>query len=156
MKFKLLITIALSILIFLPASSQNNGKKSREEMRREFKEFKIKFIAQEIEVGPTQMKEFTELYSQLEDERGKLFETTHKLEKSVKKNKEATEADYQKLNKAINDTKIKDAEISSRYDEKFSKILTPRQVVKMKDAEESFRRKMHEMRHNRKMKKKGK
>ncbi len=47
----------------------------------------------------------------------------------------------------MTDAKAKDAEISKRYDEKFSRLLTAKQVYKMKDAEEGFRRKMHEMRH---------
>ena len=42
--------------------------------------------------------------------------------------------------------KAKDAEISKRYEEKFAKLLTPKQRYKLKDAEESFRKKMQEMR----------
>ncbi len=156
MKLKIFSLIALALLMFLPAAAQSNAKKSREDMRREFKEFKIKFIAQEIDVTAEQMKDFTELYSQMEDERGKIFGTAHKMGKSIKAKKNASDTEYQKLNNLINEAKEKDAQISKEFDSKFSKILTSRQIVKMKDAEECFRRKMHEMRHNKKMKRKGK
>ena len=99
MTSKHVLLLILSVIMAFPLAAQKEGgKRSRAEMRREFKEFKIKYIAQEIELGASQIQEFTELYSQM-------------------------------------------------YDEKFSRLLTAKQVYKMKDAEEGFRRKMHEMRH---------
>jgi len=52
-------------MAFPLAAQKEGGKRSRAEMRREFKEFKIKYIAQEIELGASQIQEFTELYSQM-------------------------------------------------------------------------------------------
>ena len=49
--------------------------------------------------------------------------------------------------------KEKDAELSKKYDDKFSKFLSPKQLYKMKEAEESFRRKMQEMRRKKSKKK---
>ena len=148
MTSKHVLLLILSVIMAFPLAAQKDGgKRSRAEMRREFKEFKIKYIAQEIELGASQIQEFTELYSQMEDEKHKVFSATRKLERSVKANKNATEKDYQSLSEAMTDAKAKDAEISKRYDEKFSRLLTAKQVYKMKDAEEGFRRKMHEMRH---------
>lgn len=145
MKHILLLFVAV-LLAFPVAAQQKGQKRNKAEMRREFREFKIKYIAQEIEVSPAQIKEFTELYSQMEEERHKVFSATRKLERSVKANKNATEKDYQALSEAMTEAKAKDAAISKRYDEEFSRLLTAKQVYKMKDAEESFRRKMQEMR----------
>lgn len=145
MKHILLLFVAV-LLAFPVAAQQKGQKRHHAEMRREFREFKIKYIAQEIEVSPAQIKEFTELYSQMEEERHKVFSATRKLERSVKANKNATEKDYQALSEAMTEAKAKDAAISKRYDEEFSRLLTAKQVYKMKDAEEGFRRKMQEMR----------
>ena len=49
----------------------------------------------------------------------------------------------------MTEAKEKDAEIEKKYDAIFSEFLTSKQVYKMKDAEEKFRNKMHEMRHKR-------
>ena len=67
----------------------------------------------------------------MEDEKHKVFSATRKLERSVKANKNATEKDYQSLSEAMTDAKAKDAEISKRYDEKFSRLLTAKQVYRM-------------------------
>ena len=154
MRTRHLIIILLGLILSLPVHAQKNKHKERHaEMRKEFREFKIKFIAQEISLQPEQTKEFTELYSQMEDEKFKVFSSAHKLECSVKANKNATDADYTKLSEAMLNAKEKDAELSKKYDDKFSKVLSPKQLYKMKEAEESFRRKMQEMRRKKSKKK---
>ena len=108
MTSKHVLLLILSVIMAFPLAAQKEGgKRSRAEMRREFKEFKIKYIAQEIELGASQIQEFTELYSQMEDEKHKVFSATRKLERSVKANKNATEKDYQSLSEAMTDAKAK-------------------------------------------------
>ena len=74
----------------------------------------------------------------------------------MKENKNATEQDYEALSEAINTSKIEDAEMEKRYDGQFSKFLTGKQIFKMKEGEESFRKKMREMRREKRHGKKGK
>ncbi len=123
------------------------GKKSREEMRKEFKEFKMKFIAQEIDLEDDQKKQFFEIYNQMNDERTSIFEQTRRLERKVRKDSQATEEDYAAVSRAITEAKEKDAAIEKKYDAKFSTFLSSKQLFKMKAAEEKFRKKMSEMRH---------
>lgn len=144
MKIRHVILLFIALLVSFGASAQK--RKNHSEMVKEFKEFKIKYLAQEMGLGSDRVKEFGELYSQMEDERHKVFSGVHKLEKSVKANDKATDEDYTRLSEAMTQAKAKDAEISRRYDDRFAKILTPKQMYKMKEAEEQFRKKMHEMR----------
>ncbi len=146
---KILLTLLLGIFSVAGLFAQPKGheKKSREEMRKEIDEFKKKFIAQEIDLKDDQKKEFFELYTQMNNERMKVFEQTRALERKVKKNADASEADYKAVSKAITEAKEKDAEIEKKYDAKFSKFLTSKQIYKMKSAEEKFRNKMQEMWH---------
>lgn len=153
MNVRNLLLIAAVALFALPSMGQ---KKNREEMHREFREFKIKYIVQEIELPADKAKEFGEIYLQMEEERHKNFSTTRKLEKSVTGNSKSTDADYARLSEALVQSKSKDADITRRYEEKFSKLLTPRQLYKMKDAEESFRRKMEQMRKQKRGKRRAK
>lgn len=148
--------LVLSLLFLFAVSSgfaqKNSARKSPEEMRKEMREFKLKFLAQEIELRDDQQKDFIETYDQLMDERTLLFDNTRKIEKKIRREKNVTEADYEALNKAKTEAKEKDAQIEKKYDEKFSKFLTGKQLFKLKNAEEKFRKKIIEMHHSKKHK----
>ena len=72
------------------------------------------------------------------------------LKKKLKKNPDATEEDYQKVTDSMNKAKAEAASIEKEYDEKFAEFLSQKQIFKMKSAENEFRQKMEEMRHNKK------
>lgn len=151
-----LCSLALMLILCVAggyAQKQRDPNK-RETMRRELEEFKIKFIAQEIELKEDQKKQFFEVYNRMNDERIKIFEQTRALERKVRKDANATDADYEALSKAITEAKEKDAEIEKKYDAVFSTFLTSRQIFKIKSSEEKFRRKIHEMWHKKKGKSK--
>ncbi len=150
MNRKILLIILAVILGVGTVCAQGKGKKSREEMRKEFREFKIKFIAQEIDLQEDKQKQFAEVYDQMCDERMKIFEQTRKLERKINKESNATEEDYASVSRAITEAKEKDAAIEKKYDAKFSTFLSSKQIFKMKAAEEKFRKKMSEMRHKKK------
>lgn len=143
-KFSCLMLLLLAVMI--PVCAQNKDK-DRQNMRKEITEFKMKYLAQEMELKDDQQKKFFELYSQMSEEKGKLFRETKALEKKLSDSKDASDEEYQKVSKAITAAKEKEAEIDKKYDEKFSEFLSQKQIFKMKSAEEQFRNKMHEMRH---------
>ena len=105
----------------------------------------MKFLAQEMDLKDNQIEQFKELYSKMSSEKRKAFATAMKLERKLKADKEAHEADYEAAAKAMDEAKIKDHEIDKRYDDQFAKFLTAKQRFKMKSAEEAFRRKMEQM-----------
>lgn len=152
---KTLLLLIVAIVACGSAYAQRPGKgKSREEMRKDLREFKMKFIAQEIDLKEDQQKQFTEVYGRMLDERMKLFEETRGLERKLKKEgADVSDEEYSKVNKSLSEAKEKDAEIEKRYDAEFSKFLTGKQIFQMKGAEEKFRQKMSEMRHKNKSKK---
>ncbi len=82
-------------------------------------------------------------------ERGKLFRSTREIEKKLRDGK-PSEQEYTEACRALTEAKEKDAEIEKKYDAIFSEFLSSKQIYKMKDAEEKFRNKMHEMRHKKK------
>lgn len=144
---KLLLLIVVALIGSLPIFAQSKAKgKNHHEMRKELREFKIKFLAQEMELTEEQQKQFVPLYDQMSQEKHAIFKETRDLEEKVSSNKNATEADYDALSKKMLEAKQKDAFIEKNYDEKFSKFLSAKQIVKMKTAEDKFRRKMHDMR----------
>lgn len=130
-----------------PVDYPSPDGKSREQIFKEIQEFKMKYLAQEMELKEDQRQQFIELYDEMSRRRFALMKSARDIEKRVKKIKDATEEDYQSVTEAWNKAKVEDAEIEKEYDAKFSVFLTQKQIFKMKTAEESFRKKMEEMRH---------
>lgn len=141
------ILILCLLVACVPAFARSEKDKKNENMKKELQEFKLKFLAQEMELKEDQQKKFFDLYSQMTEEKIKLYKETKALEQKLSSSTNASEAEYEAVSKAITSAKEKDAEIEKKYDEKFAQFLTPKQIFKMKSAEEKFRIKMHEMRH---------
>ncbi len=143
--------LLLILLFFIGCSSavfaQKQDDKKMKDMMKELREFKIKYIAQEIELKDDQKEVFVELYNEMSDKRMDVMRDAWDMERKLKKNKEATEADYQAATDAMTKAKAKDAEIEKSYDDRFAKILSQKQIFKMKEAENEFRKKISEMRH---------
>ncbi|MDE5881815.1 MAG: hypothetical protein K2H60_08805 [Muribaculaceae bacterium] len=143
----LLLILVLIIGCCSPSFAQKHDGKKGENMMKELREFKVKFIAQEIDLKEDQKARFVELYNEMCDKRVDAMRDAWKMERELKKNKDATEADYQAVTDAMTKAKAKDAAIEKDYDEQFAKFLTQKQIFKMKEAENEFRKKMSEMRH---------
>lgn len=127
----------------VPVSAQ---KKHKNGMQKEISEFRIKFVAQEIELRAGQQKQFVELYEKMMAERRAAFEEVRRLDKALREDKNPSEADYKALSDARTKAQAKAAEITARYDALFSKFLSQKQILKMKEADDKFRQKMMEMR----------
>ena len=141
------------------AQSQKTNSSARTpvpEMVREVMEFKLKYIAGELDLRDDQKQRFNEVYTKLENERRGIFCKARNLEMKLRKDPNASEEEYNTVSNAINEAKTKEAELDKRYDAIFSEFLTKKQIYKLKEAEETFRNKMREMRQkNKEGKKKG-
>lgn len=148
MYFKRCIFLLMLVMtLTIPAAAQKHHGKNRNEMRKEMREFHLKFLAQEVELKDDRQKNFFDTYSQMMDEREKIFKETRDLERKLKDGK-ASEDEYEAVTNAITAAKEKDAAIEKKYDDKFSKFLTPKQLYQLKEAENKWRAKMQEMRHS--------
>lgn len=146
--FRRYFAIVVLALVGVVSIYAQDGKKSREDMRKEIVEFKIKFLAQEINLQKDQQEKFAELYSQLSQEKKKIFSNAMKLERKLRNSADATDADYAEASKVMAEARAKDIELDKQYDKKFAAFLTSKQIFQMKSAEEKFRKKMEEMRQN--------
>lgn len=127
-------------------------KKDKKEMRKQVHEFKLKYLAQEMEISGDKEKKFIEVYNQMSQEKRAIYKEIKTQEKKIKNSANATDADYKAATSAIASAKEKEAAIDKKYEEKFAKFLTPKQIFKMREAEEKFRAKMREMKHKNKNK----
>lgn len=136
----------------MPLLAQNKGKTtSREEMRKEILDFKIKFLAQEMKLNDEQQKKFSALYREMSEEKHEIFHKVHALKKNLKEG--ASDEAYEAYTKASTESKEQEADIVKKYDLRFSEFLSPKQLYEMKVAEDQFNRKMQEMRGKKQRKK---
>lgn len=123
---------------------------ARGKMWREVQEFKLKYLAQEIDLKEEDRAKFNDLYSRLEKERGEIFCEARKARKCVKGDKNATQADYEAASQTMANCRAKEAALVKEYDKKFAAFLSPKQIFKLHEAEDVFNNKMREMRKNHK------
>ncbi len=129
------------------ATAQKRDCAPDPKMFKEIMEYKIKFLAQEMDLKEDQKEKFVEVYQQMSDLKNKNFERMRAIENSLKK--DASEADYKKASDELAEIRLRDVNIDKEYDAKFAKFLSQKQIYKMKEAEDTFRRKMQDMRHKR-------
>lgn len=149
---KTYLLLFLAFLLAIPGYAQKR-QKSQEDMKREILDFKLKFLAQEMDLKEDQQKQFFELYSQMESEKYGLYKEARKAEKKVKEDPNASDEDFQRAAEMTSEAKMKEAKIEEKYNEKFKTFLSPKQMYAMKQAEDKFREKLREMKKDRERKK---
>lgn len=148
---KLYIIIFLLVSVIGNCYSQNPEDGSgRVKRMKEAQEFKMKFLAQEMELKEDQKQEFFRLYEEMSKEKRDCYKDAMEAEKELKDNKDATEEDYKKVTEAMNKANTESNEIEQKFDDKFSQFLSQKQIYKMKEAEKEFKCRMENMRQARK------
>ncbi|MDE6637288.1 MAG: hypothetical protein K2K32_03520 [Muribaculaceae bacterium] len=131
-------------IIALPSALAQ--EKDRAKMMEELQKFKIDFLAKEMELSEKQRAEFTPLYKEYEKECRQSGAEVWKLERELKKNKNASEADYKKLAELQQKSRETHNEITKKFDAKLETFLSAKQIYNMHQGEEKFFEKMKEMR----------
>ena len=149
-RYIFLITILMSVISLGFAQGKKEDKKAQ--MRQDLLEFKMKYLAQEMELKDDQKEKFFALYPEMSKKLRDCFKESRHLEKELKNSKDSAEEDYKKVTEAKNEANAKATEIEKEYDSKFSEFLSQKQIFKMKEAEKEFRNKMEQMRHEKKVK----
>lgn len=143
---KLILLFLVVLVAAFGASAHKPGEKGKlsESKKKELQEFKLKFLAEELDLNPDQTKLFNETYTQLDNERRVLIKQRKEIEKKMSEGKNLTDSDYEKANKELNDIKTKLADLETKYDAKFSQFLSKKQIFQLKASEEKFMQKMRE------------
>lgn len=139
-----LLALFLCPLTALADKPKNAPKdKDKTEWFRKLKEFKHNYLTKELDLTDAQKTEFFKLYDAKEQER---FDAEHKvrtLERDIKKKGDAaTDNDYSCAIAAQYQLNHELAKIESRYETEFRKILSMRQLYKLRHAEFGFQRKL--------------
>ena len=131
--------LILALALTTTLTAQNNG---RTKFATDMYQAKHEMIIQEVGLTQTQQKQFMPLYETMERESYQVNRNARDLAAEVEKKKNPSDRDYEAAASALSNTRVQEGEIEAKYFEKFSKILSKRQLFLLKMAEAKFTRQM--------------
>lgn len=144
------ILIFSSFVLPLSVDAQRKSDQNRSEWLKEMRQYKNDFIAKKLALTDEQKEKFIPLYNSMDNDIRKVQKETEQLYHQTRKNEKASELEYEKAAEAVYELKGRENEIEMKYFNDFKKILTPKQLFKLKDAERDFTRQL--MKHHREKK----
>ena len=137
---KNLAAILIMVLAITSAAmAQNNG---RTKFATDMYQAKHEMIIEELGLTQTQQKQFMPLYEQMEREIYQVNRNARALAAEVEKKKNPSDRDYEVAASALSNTRVQEGDIEAKYFEKFSRILSKKQLYQLKIAEMKFTREM--------------
>jgi len=136
---KRIVSILIMVIAITAAASAQNG---RTKFATDMYQAKHEMIIEELGLTQTQQKQFMPLYEQMEREIYQVNRNARALAAEVEKKKNPSDHDYEVAASALSNTRMREGEIEAKYFEKFSKILSKKQLFLLKQAEGKFTREM--------------
>lgn len=133
-----LLTLLFIAIIAVGLNAQGNRSKWGQEML----EAKHKMIIADVGLTQTQQEQFMPLYQEMEKEIYQTNRDARKLASEIEKKKSPTDSEYMQAAEALSHAKVREGEIEAKYFEKFSKVLSKRQMFLLKITEAKFTRSM--------------
>ncbi len=148
-----LLTIVLVAGASSAAAQQQPENLDVEKVLAEIRPYKHDFFIKKLKLTKEQASEYLPLYDQMEDELMNINQEIRKLERTVLENPSATDEEIEAAARATFEQKQREAQTEMAYFEKFSNILTPRQLLQIKSVEKQFTQRLarthRKMRRNR-------
>lgn len=104
----------------------------------EIREYKHEFLAKDLALTKEQQRDFFPLYDRMEDEVERVNSETRALEAKVNDDKDASDTEIESASRTIFEQKSAEGQIELTYFDKFKEILSPRQLLRLKNAERKF------------------
>lgn len=143
--------ITLLAVILLSCFSAMAADKPQTDVQRQqwFKNMvstKIEYLSKQMNLTPDQKTRFAKEYTAMSNETSKLAGETRRLERTVSKNANATDLEYEKAAEAISEFKSKEGAIELRYFNQFKTYLTKKQLFQLKITENKWMRELMKQR----------
>ena len=137
-----IIAIALTLLCSSLYATAKDKTHNRSQWTQEMLDYKHDFIAEQTEMTQAQREKFMPLYEAMEKEIFAVNRTAREQARKVSGSPKVSDQEYANAALAMSQVKVKEGEIEGRYFEKFSKILSKKQLFQLKQAEIKFTRQM--------------
>lgn len=141
MKILQSILVAVICTCFSASAVSAQAPLSENERTRwlsEIREYKHEFLAKDLELTREQQREFFPLYDSMEDEVERINAETRALETKVSDDKNASDIEIENASRTIFEQKRAEGQVEMTYFDKFKEILSPRQLLRLKNAERRF------------------
>ncbi len=147
--FALLLALTVQSVSAQPPCPPGGGHDpaKREQWFKEMRNNKHEFLIRELDLAPSQQAEFFAVYDRMEDALMTIGEAARKAEMAVANNPDPTDKEYDEAINQLFELKGSEYKIEKEAQAEFSKILTKRQLFKLKGAERKFVRAL--MKHHR-------
>lgn len=142
MNRKHILIAFLTVLSFTQVYAAGQEDNRQQRWLNDVREYKQDFLTREVELTQDQQTQFFPLYNAMENEIFQLNKDSRELERKVSAQNDVSDLEYETTAKAMLDVKNKEAQIESSYFDKYSKILSPKQLFLLKRAETRFSRNM--------------
>ncbi len=139
-KMKRLFSILIAVLAVSVMTVAQNSNRSK--FATDMYQAKHEMIIEQLGLTQTQQKQFMPLYEQMEREIYQVNRNARALASEVEKKKNPTDRDYEAAASALSNTRVQEGDIEAKYFEKFSKILSKKQLFLLKQTERKFTQEM--------------
>ncbi|MDY6300934.1 MAG: hypothetical protein SPL96_03460 [Bacteroidales bacterium] len=136
---KRIVSILIMVMALTTVATAQNG---RTKFATDMYQAKHEMIIEELGLTMTQQKQFMPLYEQMEREIYQVNRNARALAKEIENKKNPSDRDYEAAASALSSTRIREGEIEAKYFDKFSKILSKKQLFLLKQTEAKFTREM--------------
>lgn len=135
-------TVAILITVLAVATSLMAQNSGRTKFATDMYQAKHEMIIEELGLTQSQQKQFMPLYEQMEREIYQVNRNARALANEVEKKKNPSDRDYEVAASALSNTRVQEGDIEAKYFEKFSKILSKKQLFQLKQTERKFTQEM--------------
>lgn len=145
-------TLILALLAVLPLALAAQGGLSDADRQRwlgEMRNYKHDFLTKELSLTREQQRDFFPLYDEMEDEIARLNAETRDVETRAEANADATDIELENAARTVFELKRAEGQIEMTYFDRFKTILTPRQLLLLKNTERRFTQQL--VNHHRRM-----
>lgn len=152
-KHILILCVALCCTLSLPAQKKSRKCPDDEQRKAWYQEMlksKIDFLAKDLQMTEEQKPRFSQIYTEMQNELARQMHNVRSLERNIEsKGDAATDADYEKCADAMFEMKQKEGAIDMKYLAQLKKVLSKKQLYKLKQSEMKWSRKLMKHRHKR-------
>ena len=133
-------TIINTLVILLVVINVQAQKPTHAEKLEKYRSEKVAFLTSKLDFNANEAEKFWPVYNQMEKEKWDIQKSRRTIEENIRDAGESlSEAEIIKLTRNFAGSMQKEADIMIKYNEKFLKILPPKKVLKLYQAENEFR-----------------
>ena len=138
---RLLIIALLAVAtqaLWAASHSQALSDDDKQRWLSEVRSYRNDYLAKELALSKDQQKDFFPIYEEMDEAITAIGDETRALVRKVQADENASDTEIESAARALYELKAKEGESELKYFDKLKSILTPKQLLKLKNAERKF------------------